>query len=224
MNLLSVNVGLPRTVIWREQEVRTGIFKQAVTGRVPVQAVNLQGDGQADLTVHGGPDKSVYCYAFEHYDYWSQQLPGWPLEPGVFGENLTTVGLPEESVHIGDRFRVGTAELVVTQPRLPCFKLGLRFQSEDMVQRFLAAGRMGFYVTVAKEGELGAGDRIEVVSRDPDALGVSEVLPLHVVRHYGPAEAQLARRALQVKALARSWKEHLTRKLAAIESETTSDL
>lgn len=213
MNLLSVNVGLPRTVSWHGQEVRTGIFKYPVAGRIALSNLNLAGDQQVDLTVHGGAGKAVYCYASEHYDYWKQELPGWQLPPGSFGENFTTLGLAEQSVHLGDAFRIGSAELVVTQPRLPCFKLGVRFQSDDMVRRFLASGRMGFYFAVAKEGEVEAGGSIELTSRDPVAVPVSEIVRLYLAKHYGPTDVRSAGSALQVNALPRSWKEYFAERL-----------
>jgi MOSC domain-containing protein YiiM len=144
MRVVSVNVGLPREVMWHGRSVTTGIYKEPVAGRVTLRTLNLEGDRQADLSVHGGKDKAVYCYPIEHYDYWKKELPGRDLPLGVFGENFTTDGLLEDSVHLGDRFSVGSAEVVVTQPRLPCYKLGVRFGSDDMVRRFLASGRSGF--------------------------------------------------------------------------------
>jgi len=218
MKLIAVNTGLPRNVIWQGREVRTAIFKQPVTGRVALGTLNLDGDRQADLSVHGGLEKAVYCYASEHYDYWKRELPGWQLAPGTFGENFTTLGLPEESVHVGDAFRIGSAELVVTQPRLPCFKLGVRFQSEDMVRRFLASERMGFYFAVTRAGDVEAGDMIERLSRDPAAVPVSEITRLYIAKRYGPAEVQSARRALRVDALPQSWKEHLAERLETRET------
>ena len=158
MKLVSVNVGLPREVPWHGRNVTTGIYKQSVAGRVALRKLNLDGDRQADLSVHGGAYKAVYCYPFEHYAYWRKELPADELPMGVFGENFTTDDLLEDSVHLGDRFSVGSAEVVVTQPRLPCYKLGVRFQSDDMVRRFLASGRTGFYLAVTREGQVDAGD------------------------------------------------------------------
>src|SRR5213078_530292 len=165
MRIVSVNIGLPRQVTWRGEAITTGIFKEPVAGRVAVRALNLDGDRQADLTVHGGRDKAVYAYPAEHYAYWRAQLPGVELAHGAFGENLTTEGLLEDDVHVGDRFRVASAELIATQPRLPCYKLAARFQRADMVKRFLASRRTGFYFAVAREGEVAAGDAIERVAR-----------------------------------------------------------
>ena len=166
MKLISLNTGLPREVTWHGRVVTTGIFKHPVQGRVALRTLNLDGDRQADLTVHGGVHKAVYCYPIEHYRFWHDELPGRELPMASFGENFTTSGLAEDSVHLGDRFSVGSAEVVVTQPRLPCYKLGVRFQSDDMVKRFLASGRTGFYVAVTREGDVGAGDEIEAVSRE----------------------------------------------------------
>ena len=159
MKVVSVNVGLPREVTWHGHAVTTGIFKEPVAGRVALRTLNLDGDRQADLTVHGGEHKAVYCYPFEHYDYWKTQLPQQQLPIGYVWRKFTTEGLLEESTNLGDRFSLGSAEVVVTQPRLPCYKLGIRFGSDDMVKRFLASRRTGFYLAVTREGEVGAGTR-----------------------------------------------------------------
>src|SRR4051812_3857912 len=157
MKIISLNTGLPREVTWHGRRVTTAIYKNPVEGRVSLRWLNLDGDRQADLTVHGGEFKAVYCYPHEHYGWWMDQLGRRELPMGMFGENLTTEGLDESSVHIGDRFSVGTAHVIVTQPRLPCYKLGIRFQSDAMVRRFLASRLTGFYVAVEREGELAAG-------------------------------------------------------------------
>ncbi|MGB0034678.1 MAG: MOSC domain-containing protein, partial [Candidatus Acidiferrales bacterium] len=193
--------------------VNTAIFKQPVTGRVALRKLNLDGDRQADLTVHGGKDKAVYCYPVEHYNYWKKELPGRELPPGMFGENFTTDGLLEDSVHVGDRFSVGSAEVIVSQPRLPCYKLGVKFQSDDMVKRFLASGRTGFYFAVTREGEVGAGDEIREIARDENGVPVSEITHLYVVKRYGDAEIMGVRRALGVGALPESWKEYFRERL-----------
>ena len=206
LKVVSVNTGLPREVTWRGMKVTTGIFKHPVEGRVALRKLNLDGDRQADLTVHGGENKAVYCYPLAHYDYWKKELPGWELPMGSFGENFTIDGLGEDSVHLGDQFSVGSAELVVTQPRLPCYKLGVRFQSDDMVKRFLASGRMGFYVAVTREGNVGSGDEIKVIARDPNAVPVTEITRLYIAKRYGDDELSSVRRALQVAALPESWK------------------
>lgn len=169
MRVLSVNVGLPRQVEWRNAVVATAIHKVAVTGPVEVRRLNLAGDRQADLSVHGGPDKAVYAYPSEHYAFWREELPGVALPWGAFGENLTVEGLTETELRVGDVLRIETAEFVVTQPRLPCFKLNARFQRPDMVKRFLRSGRTGFYLAVVTEGQLAAGDAIELLPTDRSA-------------------------------------------------------
>jgi MOSC domain-containing protein YiiM len=174
MQVISINVGLPREVAWRDQIVRTSIFKEPVKGRVRVDRLNIEGDRQSDLTVHGGVDKAVYVYPSEHYEFWRKELPDFDLPWGAFGENLTTTGLSENDVRIGDRFAIGSAEFVVTQPRMPCFKLTIRFGRADMIKRFYRSGRSGFYLAVAKEGEIGVGDAIALLSRDDDAITVAE--------------------------------------------------
>jgi MOSC domain-containing protein YiiM len=174
MQVISINVGLPREVEWRGELVRTSIFKKPVTGPVRVDRLNIEGDRQSDLTVHGGIDKAVYVYPSEHYDFWRKELPDFDLPWGAFGENLTTNGLTEDAVRIGDRFAIGSAEFVVTQPRMPCFKLTIRFGRADMIKRFYRSGRSGFYLAVAKEGEIGSGDEISLLNRDSDAITIAE--------------------------------------------------
>ena len=214
MKLVSVNTGLPREVSWHGRMVTTAIFKEPAGGRVALRKLNLDGDRQADLTVHGGEHKAVYCYSLVHYDYWKKELPGRELPMGMFGENFTIDdGRDGESVHLGDRFSIGTAEVVVTQPRLPCYKLGVRFGSDDMVKRFLASGRTGFYVAVLREGEVGAGDEIEVISGEANAVAVSEITRLYVAKRFGEAEVRAVRRALRVEELPESWKEYFRERL-----------
>ena len=208
IKLVSVNAGLPREVTWHGQTVTTGIFKQPVKGRVALRKLNLDGDRQADLTVHGGERKAVYCYPLAHYEFWKNELPGRELPLAIFGENFTTDGMLENSVHLGDRFSVGSAEVIVTQPRLPCYKLGIRFQSDDMVKRFLASGRTGFYLGVTREGEVGAGDSIELIARDPNAISISEITRLYIAKRFSTDDIASARRALRVAALPESWKDY----------------
>jgi len=179
MNLLSVNDGLPRELEWKGKVVRTSIFKAPVTGQVRVAKLNVEGDQQSDLTVHGGIDKAVYAYPSEHFAFWSTELPGMDLPCGVFGENFTTAGLLEESLHIGDRLRISSAEFVVTQPRMPCFKLGIRFNRSVLVERFLQSGRTGFYFAVLKEGKVSAGDSIELLETDEPNIPVGDVVNLY---------------------------------------------
>jgi MOSC domain-containing protein YiiM len=216
MNLLSVNTGLPREVTWHGKIVTTGIFKQPVNGRVALSKLNLDGDRQADLRVHGGETKAVYCYPVVHYEYWRRELPGRELPMGVFGENFTLDSFLEESVHLGDQFAVGSAEAVVTQPRLPCYKLGIRFESDDMVKRFLVSGRTGFYLAVNREGEVGAGDEARLIGRDPNSVPVSEITRLYVEKRYSDADVGWVQRALRVTALPQRWKEYFRRRLEEI--------
>lgn len=219
MKLISLNVGLPREVSWHNTIVTTAIFKQPVSGRLALRKLNLDGDRQADLRVHGGEHKAVYCYPVEHYAYWKKELPGRDLGFAVFGENFTTEGLLEDAVHLGDRFAIGSAEVVVTQPRLPCYKLGIRFESDQMVKRFLASARTGFYLAVTREGEVGAGDEIKLLSRDPTAVPVSEITRLYLAIHpatdniFNDADAAVVHRALQVAVLPENWKSYLRDRL-----------
>lgn len=218
MQLVSLNVGLPREVTWQGRTVTTGIFKHPVEGRVALDRLNLNGDRQADLSVHGGIHKAVYCYPLEHYEYWRRELPGRDLPMASFGENFTVTGLDEDSVHLGDRLAVGSAELVVTQPRLPCYKLGIRFESDQMVKKFQASGRSGFYVAVIREGDVGRGDAITVVSRDTNAVPVSEIGRLYVAKSYRPEDVESVRRALRVEALPESWKDYLRDRLESMKA------
>jgi MOSC domain-containing protein YiiM len=209
MRIVSVNVGRPRLVIWKGTQVSTGIFKDAVEGPVDVKRLNLAGDRQADLSVHGGPDKAVYGYPAEHYPYWRRELPLAELPWGVFGENLTTEGLSEDTLHIGDRLRVGSALLVVTQPRVPCYKLTIRFDRDDMIKRLIASHFSGYYFAVGEEGQLAAGSPIEIVERDPNAVKVSDINRLY----YGQShDHELLERVLNVEALPEGWREHLRQK------------
>jgi MOSC domain-containing protein YiiM len=201
--------------------VTTGIFKEPVEGRVALRELNLDGDRQADLTVHGGAGKAVYCYPLGHYKYWKKQLPGRNLPLGVFGENFTidfggSTGAPEDIIHIGDRFSVGSAEVVVTQPRLPCYKLGVRFQMDDMVKRFLASRRSGFYVAVLREGEVGAGDEMKSAGQDPNAVPISEITRLYVEKRFSESDMRVLDRALRLHALPESWKEYFRERLEAV--------
>jgi MOSC domain-containing protein YiiM len=213
MKIVSLNVGLPQDLLWHGRTVTTGIYKEPVKGRVHLRTLNLDGDRQADLTVHGGAQKAVYCYAIAHYDYWKKELPGRELPTAIFGENFTIDGPLENSIHLGDTFSVGSAEVVVTQPRLPCYKLGVRFQSDDIVKRFLASGRSGFYLAVTREGEVGAGDEIKPIAQDPNRVPVSEITRLYIAKRFNGEDADSLRRALQVAALPESWKDYFRDRL-----------
>lgn len=186
MHVVSVNVSLPKTVEWESHKVTTAIFKEPVKGRVRVQPTGFEGDRQADRSVHGGPTKAVYAYPSEHSPFWRRELERADLPWGAFGENLTTEGLQEGTMRVGDRLRVGSTLLKVTQPRMPCYKLGIRFGRTDMIRRFLASGRSGFYLTVLEEGDVAAGDPIELLETDNDLPTISQVVD--EVRREEPSE------------------------------------
>lgn len=213
MRIVSVNVGLPRPVTWRGRRIMTGIFKEPVEGRVRMRKLNLDGDGQADLSVHGGTDKAVYVYPSEHYPFWRRELELDGLPWGSFGENLTTEGWWEDEAHIGDRFRAGSAEVVVTQPRMPCFKLAMRFDRDDVVEAFLESGRPGFYLAVLQEGEVGAGDAMERIHEDENGVTVVDMVRLYLDRH-GEPDRDLLQRAVRIEALPESWRAHLRKRLS----------
>ena len=217
MKVISVNVGLPREVASNGGRVTTSIFKSPVSGSVPVRRLNLDGDRQADLTVHGGPYKAVYAYPIEHYPKWRGELPELELPMGAFGENLTVEGLDENTLHIGDRLRIGTSVLVVTQPRMPCYKLGIRFQRDDMIKRFLASGRSGFYFSVEEEGEVSPGSGIEILSRDPHEVRVADIQLLYLHQN---KDATLLDRAVQVDALPDSWRTWLIERAEGTRSRS----
>ena len=210
MKIVSINVSRPRLVVWRGQSVSTGIFKEPVAGRVALRTLNLDGDRQADLTVHGGPSKAVYAYPSEHYEFWRAELPEMELPWGMFGENFTTEGLNESSVNIGDQFRAGSAEVMVTEPRMPCYKLGIKFGRNDILRRFLASGRTGFYFSVLREGEVEAGDSIELLARDQHDVTVADITRLYARDR---DDAEMMRRAIEVKALPDSWRDYFRERL-----------
>jgi MOSC domain-containing protein YiiM len=208
--LLSVNVGRPRLIMRNGEPVSTGIFKEPVAGRVTLRTLNLDGDRQADLSVHGGPTKAVYVYPSEHYDFWKNELPEMNLPWGMFGENFTTIGLYESDLNIGDQLRVGSAVVMVTEPRMPCYKLGIRFGRIDIIKKFLVSERSGFYLAVLKEGEVGAGDQFEFVKHANRSVRVSDITRLYIREK---RNEHLLRRAINVEALPESWKEHFRRQL-----------
>jgi MOSC domain-containing protein YiiM len=210
MKLLSVNVGLPREVSWQGKLVTTGIFKEPVPERVFLRKLNLEGDRQADLTVHGGPSKAVYAYPSEHYAYWRTELRGVDLPWGMFGENFTTEGLLEDSVYIGARFGVGEAEVMVTEPRMPCYKLGLKFGDPGIIKRFLASRRTGFYFAVVREGMVSAGDFFQLISQEQQEISVADVTRLYALDR---DDVESLQRALTVEALPESWKGYFRHQL-----------
>jgi MOSC domain-containing protein YiiM len=210
MRLVSVNVGLPREVDWHGRAVKTSIWKDPVDGRVHVGTLNLDGDQQSDLSVHGGADKAVYVYPHEHYQFWKNELPDADLSLGVFGENLTSEGLLEDQVQIGDRLRIGTAEFIVRQPRIPCFKLGIRFNRPDMVKRFLQNKKTGFYLAVHREGDVAAGHSIEFIERSKSDVTILDILNLYVM---DSQSQDLLRRATELPALPSSWRDYFHKRL-----------
>ena len=210
MKIISVNVGLPRLALRNDEPVSTGIFKEPVAGRVMMRTLNLDGDRQADLSVHGGPQKAVYVYPSEHYDFWKQELPDMDLSWGIFGENLTTTGLLETEINIGDKFRVGTGEVMVIQPRMPCYKLGIRFGRADIIKRFLNSERSGFYLSVLKEGEVGAGDEFQLLEKNTSGVRVVDVTRLYSSEKHN---ADLLRRAIATEALPESWREYFQKRI-----------
>ena len=216
MRIISLNVGKPELVIVNDQPVSTSIFKEPIADRVMLRTLNLDGDRQADLSVHGGPDKAVYVYPSEHYLFWKHELPEMELPWGMFGENLTTTGLLETETHIGDRFRVGSAEVKVTQPRMPCYKLAIRFERNDIIKRFLVSERTGFYLSVLKEGEVGAGDEFELLERN-----TSDVRVVDVVRLYSSdkRDLDLLRRAIASESLPNNWREHFRERLRKLNEK-----
>jgi MOSC domain-containing protein YiiM len=212
MKLISVQAGLPRQVTWQGRSVTTGIFKEPVTGSAMLRTLNLEGDAQADLTVHGGVTKAAYAYPSEHYPYWRSELPEMELPYGMFGENFTTEGMLEKEVHIGDRFRIGGAEVLVTEPRLPCFKLGIKFGRTDILERFLASRRSGFYIAVLREGLVQAGDPIERLSRDANGVSVEDIVRMYA---FDEDDVETMRRAVRVEALPERWRSHFREQLEA---------
>jgi len=212
VKLLSVNVGGPREVEWQGRSVRTSIFKAPVEGPVHVANLNLDGDEQSDLTVHGGVDKAVYIYPSEHYPFWRQQFPNLELAWAALGENLTTEGILEKTTNIGDRFGIGSAEFVVTQPRMPCYKLGIRFGDAKAIKILLQSRRTGFYFSVAKEGQITAGDPIRLLEQDNHHVSVTDIVELY---SGGSRNKELLAVAAELPSLPLSWREYFRRHLPA---------
>jgi MOSC domain-containing protein YiiM len=211
VKLISLNVARPRLTVYRGATINTGIFKQPVTGAVMLRTLNLDGDQQADLGVHGGPFKAVYGYPSEHYAWWQQELFAARLPWGMFGENFTTEGLFERDLHIGDRLKVGTAIIMVRQIRVPCYKLAAKFHREDILRRFLASGRSGFYFSVEQEGTVAAGQSFEFVRRDEMGLTIAEMNRLFAEDKYNP---QLIEKALNTAALPQDWRDYFSGRAA----------
>jgi MOSC domain-containing protein YiiM len=196
------------------QKVITGIFKEPVEGRILLRTLNLEGDRQADLTVHGGVDKAVYAYPIEHYGYWRKIFPNIEMSNGMFGENFTVEGLMESKVCIGDVFQIGTSKVIATQPRMPCYKLGVKFGRMDVLKKFLASGRSGIYFKVSKEGEVGAGDIIEQIGKDANQFTISDIVRLYANDR---EDIETMRRAVKVEALPKGWKHHFLEQIKRVE-------
>jgi MOSC domain-containing protein YiiM len=209
-HIVSINAGLPQDIVYKGRSIRTSIFKEPVLQRLEVRKLNLDGDRQADLSVHGGEEKAVYAYPIEHYEFWKQELPETEFAHGMFGENFTVSGLLENAIFLGDRFQVGSAEIMVTQPRMPCYKLAARFGRDDMVKRFLASRRTGFYFSVNREGEVGAGDEMLRTFRDPNSITIAQLVEIYL---HPENDLSLVQRAIEVTSLPENWRAHLIRAL-----------
>jgi MOSC domain-containing protein YiiM len=212
VKLISLNVSRPRLAVYKGTTINTGIFKQPVSGSVQLRTLNLDGDRQADLSVHGGPYKAVYAYPSEHYPYWKQELPAADLPWGMFGENFTTEALAENELHVGDRFQLGSAEIMVRQPRVPCYKLAAKFQRDDVLERFLHSGRSGFYFSVEQEGQVVAGDSFHLITRNQNAITIAEMNRLFVREKYNQ---DLLHKAIHTAALPESWREYFAERQQA---------
>ena len=218
MKLVSINVGLPREIVWHGIRIETSIFKESIGAtRVMARKLDLDGDRQADLTVHGGELKAVYGYPLEHYATWKKEVSrdDWAL--GLFGENFTTEGLLEKDLCIGDQVAIGDAVFVVAQPRLPCYKLNVRFDDSSMVKRFFASGRSGFYFGVLREGEVGAGDEIRISERDPRGVSVADVARLFVAQENDERDRDTMERALEIPILPSMWRQHFMERLSMMQ-------
>jgi MOSC domain-containing protein YiiM len=222
MKLISLNVGRPRLVVYNGKTINTGIFKQPILGPVQLQSLNLDGDRQADLSVHGGVYKAVYAYPSEHYPFWRQEMPGVDLPWGMFGENFTTAGLSEDELHVGDRLQIGSSIVMVRQPRTPCYKLAAKFQRDDIIDRFLRSGRSGFYFSVEQEGSVAAEDAFQLLTRNQDGITIAEMNRLFVREKY---DHDLLRKAVHTAALPENWREYFAERLGqpAVASSPVSE-
>ncbi|OYY50985.1 MAG: MOSC domain-containing protein [Methylophilales bacterium 28-44-11] len=198
MKLMSVNVGMPTQVEINGNQVNTGIYKTPQTGKVWLGKTNLTGDGQADLTVHGGEFQAAYSYPVEHYSYWEKTLGKSSLSYGMFGENFTVSGMLEDEIYVGDTFAIGEAIVEATMPRIPCFKFGHKIGQPDILEKFLVSGRSGFYHRVIQEGFVQAGDQIQRLSHDPNSITIRRALGLQKLEE-GDMEA--IEHALEIKHL-----------------------
>lgn len=205
MKIVSVNVGQPRIIEYNNEPLATAIFKEPIATRVAVNNLTIIGDAQVDRRFHGGTNKAVYAYPSEHYEFWQAEFPAMELPFGIFGENLTTVGLFETDVCVGDKIRIGTTELVATEPRFPCFKLGIRFGRKDVIRKFQESRKSGIYFSVAKPGELQTGDSIEFIEREENQVTIEDLVRLHDEKK----DLKLAERAVQVKSLPKDWNRNI---------------
>lgn len=212
MRLVSVNVSLPAEVRYRDEAVKTGIFKKPVAGAVRAGMYNLEGDGQADLHNHGGLHKAVYAYALDHYAYWREVLGREDLDHGQFGENLTISGLDESERCIGDRLQIGSAQFAITQPRVPCYKLGIRLGDERMPRLFAQSARTGFYLRVLREGVIEAGDAVDVIEAGYREVAIKPLFEAYMNRG-GKEAASILRRALEVPELSPEWRAQIEKRL-----------
>ena len=210
MKLISLNVARPRLAVFKGATINTGIFKEPVAGPLQLSTLNLEGDCQADLSVHGGPHKAVYAYPSKHYAYWQKELPGMNLPWGMFGENFTTSGLSEDELHVGDRLQIGSATVMVRQPRVPCYKLAAKFQRDDILERFLRSGRSGLYFSVEQEGLVASGDPFKFISQDWQGITIAEMNRLFVSEKYN---RELLQKALDTASLPEEWHEYFSRRL-----------
>jgi len=217
MKVVSVNVGLPKQISYGRRQVVTSIFKEPLEGRVKVTTLNLDGDAQADLSVHGGLDKAIYSYSEEHYKYWKEVYPTIVMPFGMFGENLTTQGLNEDTVNIGDQYQIGSSRLVVTQPRMPCYKLGIKFGRMDILEKFINSQRPGIYYKVLEEGELGAGDNIKLLYKDKNNVTINDIVSLYVNDRNDEENISKMKRAAKLKSLPESWKIYFGQKISRLQ-------
>ena len=217
MKVISVNVGLPSQVSYGKRQVVTSIFKESVEGRVKVTTLNLDGDAQADLSVHGGFDKAVYSYSEEHYKYWKEVYPTIVMPFGMFGENLTTQGLNEDTVNIGDQYQIGSSRLVVTQPRMPCYKLGIKFGRMDILEKFINSQRPGIYYKVLQEGDLGAGDNITLLYKDKNNVTINDIVSLYLNDRHDKENISKMKKATKLKSLPESWKIYFSQKISRLQ-------
>lgn len=211
MKIISLNVGRPRLITYKGATINTGIFKTPVSERIALRTLDLDGDEQADLSVHGGPYKAVYAYPSEHYEYWRNELATNDLPWGAFGENFTTEGMYENEVHVGDCFRIGSGIVMVRQPRMPCYKLAAKFRRDEILHEFLLSGRSGFYFSVEQEGEVEVGDSFELISREPAAITIAEMNRLYFHEKYN---RDLLHKAIASSALPEDWREYFLPRLS----------